>query len=111
MEQIIKYRRKPNNPIEFFDEGYPENIETYRAGYHSVIRMLKSASKHKYGLDQNHHESQIHLGSRYLFHHPSDMFSKTTIHYQSLPFYSIILFINPKQTVLDDAMKSYSPEK
>jgi acid-sensing ion channel, other len=89
-------------------------VSSQRIGFRSYITFISPSinQPEKYWkFDENHHESQVYAGCRYIFHSPLDMFSKNTIQHHSLPQFRALFFLNPQVTRIDEALNDYSPAK
>lgn len=109
MRQIKKYRRFPADPVTE-EVTYPTEVESHRSGFRSLIRTLP-AKDIDGAIDENHHDSQVFLGTQYIFHSPSDLFSKSSAHYRALISFMLLFFVDPQLTIIDEDLHAYPPEK
>jgi acid-sensing ion channel, other len=101
--QIMKYRIRTMNP----NKPYPLNVSEYRSGFLSVLQQ----SRWKRPLDINHHEKFNYQGINYFIHSPYEMISRETPSHQSIVNHSMIIYLNPQKTIIDEALEKYSPER
>jgi hypothetical protein len=79
-------------------------------GFFSDINKISHFPKRmKY--DYNYHHSFTHQGVNYYIHSPHEMFSKFSAKHQSIANFSMIVYLNPQKTIIDEALKSYEPKR
>lgn len=107
-DMIKEFQARPKDP----NDDYPMMISEYHSGFFSVFRMISVYSKlGDRFLVPNHHKSYVNQGVKYLIHSPYDLFSKSSISYQSVPNNSLIIYLNPQKTQIDDALKNFQPKR
>jgi Amiloride-sensitive sodium channel len=110
MGGIKKNQRSAFDPAEH-NVTYPTKVNFYRSGFSSLFRLLPYTMNVDEEIDVNHHVSYPFLGVNYLFHSPYEMFSRTSKNLQSSPFNSLLVYINPQLTWIDEALSKYPPER
>jgi hypothetical protein len=103
--QIVKYRIRSQIP----DEPYPMSSEDYQAGFYIMIQMVERYYKDK--IDENHHETHIYKGARFLIHNPNDLFSKDSPSHQTVVSHSVMVHVNPQKTIIDKALEKYNANR
>jgi hypothetical protein len=88
-------------------------ITEYRSGFFSLFRMKAfwNSYDEEWFIDPNHHKSYLNQGIKYLIHSPYDLFSKSSISYQSITNNSLIIYLNPQKTIIDEDLKSFQPKR
>jgi hypothetical protein len=102
-KQVFKYRTLAMDPDDF----YPKYITDSRSGLFSIIHQ----GEYKKPFDYNHHEKYAAQGANYLIHSPFEMISKASTHHQSIVNHSMIIYLSPQKTIIDEALQSYPPER
>jgi hypothetical protein len=101
--QIMKYRvlsQLPNKP-------YPMNVTNFQSGFYSLI----SQSDYSEPFDVNHHEKFSTQGMKNFIHNPYEMLSRSTVSHQSIVNHSLIVYLNPEKTIIDEALEDYEPKR
>jgi hypothetical protein len=101
----MKYRIRSQIP----DQPYPMSVEDDQAGFFIMIQMVESYYKGQ--IDENHHETHIYKGARFLIHNPNDLFSRDSPSHQTVVSHSMIVHVNPQKTIIDKALESYKPNR
>jgi hypothetical protein len=84
------------------------NVTNYLSGFYSLFRMRPTLLRYQHiSIDQNHHEMYNYQGIKYLIHNPNELFTRQTPIHQSITNHSIIVYLNPKKTTIDEALESY----
>lgn len=105
----MRYRKEPEDP-QFINETYPFKLGSQESGYRAILRAISNYNTSG-TLDTNHHDSQEFQGLRHTIHNANDLFSKSSVHYQSMPRFSLIFLIDPQLTLIEDALRDYQPER
>lgn len=113
---VKKFRMKTQDPSDADDDNpdhlYPMKVSEYHSGYFSMMRLLSASKSLKnLVLDANHHESYVYEGIKYVLHSPYDLFSKSSVQYQSVTDKSLIIYISPQKIIIDKALESYKPKR
>jgi hypothetical protein len=103
--QIVKYRIRSQIP----DEPYPMSVEDDRAGFYIMIPIFVNYSAET--IDQNHHETHIYKGAKFLIHNPNDLFSKDSPSHQTVVSHSVMVHVDPQKTIIDKALERYKPNR
>jgi hypothetical protein len=61
--------------------------------------------------DYNYHHSFTHQGVNYFIHNPYEMFSKFSAKHQSIANFSMIVYLNPQKTIIDETLEGYEPRR
>jgi hypothetical protein len=87
-------------------------VEEYHGGFFSLIRLVSNQLKFsKLKLDTNHHKSYVYQGLNFLIHNPFDMFSRSSTLYQSVVNNSIMIYVNPQRTMIEEGLKGFRPKR
>jgi hypothetical protein len=62
-------------------------------------------------VDQNHHKSFDYQGVKFLIHNPYEMFSKLSASHTTIANSSMVVFLNPQTTIIDEVLKGYEPKR
>jgi hypothetical protein len=84
-------------------------VTEHLAGFYGVLRTNEHYRNIK--VFANHHESFTHQGIKYSIHSPYEMFSKDSAFYRTIVNHSLVVYLNPQKTVLDEPLKSYEPHR
>jgi hypothetical protein len=103
---INKYFNEPVDP----SESYPMSVTQPKTGYLSEVNKLSHYPRWK-KYDYNYHSSFTHQGVNYYIHSPYEMFSKFTAKHQSIANFSMIVYLSPQKTIIDEALESYEPKR
>jgi hypothetical protein len=95
--------QKPN-------KTYPLKVAEYQSGYYSYVAMVSYVPSKRF-YDKNHHETFNYQGVNYYIHNPYEMVTKFAAKHQTIANYSMIVYLNPQKTIIDDALKSYEPKR
>jgi hypothetical protein len=101
-----------NNTRPPTDASYPLSVTDYRSGFLSII--MKRENYPSYStvyLEQNHHEKFNYQGVNYWVHSPYEVFTKESAFHQTIANHSIIVYVNPRKIIIDEALESYPPER
>jgi hypothetical protein len=82
-------------------------VTEHLAGYYGVLRTNENYRNMK--LFSNHHESFTYQGLNYFIHSPYEMFSKDSAYHRTVVNHSLVVYLNPQKTILDDPLKNYEP--
>jgi hypothetical protein len=102
-QQIFKYRSMSQQNTNL----YPKHVTDPQAGFFSIIHQ----TRYRKPFDTNHHEKHITQGFDYFIHNPHEVLSKASIWYQSIVNHSMIIYLNPQKTIIDEALESFEPER
>jgi hypothetical protein len=105
--QVFKYRTAAQSP----PGNYPMSAVDHKSGYFSIIQLGISGFSGQDYLDENHHESLVHEGAKYLIHSPYELFSRESASHETIVNHSLIVYVNPQKTIIDKALESYPPER
>lgn len=86
------------------------NVTTYNSGFYSVFRFEDYNDEEDIKAQREKILEKL-LGLNYYFHSPYEMFTKNSKNVQSSPAFSLLLFITPQVTNIDDALINYSLER
>jgi hypothetical protein len=103
--QIIKYRIRSQIP----DDPYPMSVEDYQAGFYIIIPMVETYYDGK--LDENHHNTHIYKGAKFLIHNPYDLFSKDSASHQTIVGHSTMIHVDPEKTIIHQALENHKPNR
>jgi hypothetical protein len=86
---------------------------SYKSGFYSIVQLgIKGISgETEDRLDENHHESLVHEGAKYLIHSPYELFSRESASHHTIVNHSVIVHVTPQKTIIDTALESYPPER
>jgi hypothetical protein len=87
------------------------SVRNHKSGYFSTIQLGINGYKNEDYLDKNHHESLVYQGAKYLIHSPYELFSRESASHQTIVNHSLIVYLNPQKTIIDEALESYPPER
>jgi hypothetical protein len=105
----LKYRTKTLEP----SGRYPMKVVTYKTSFYSYVRMGGERKENiEEGLfDPSEHETFTRQGVQYFIHSPYEMFSRESASHQTIVNHSMIVYLNPQKTIIDEALESYPPER
>jgi hypothetical protein len=86
---------------------FPLSITDYRSGLFSIVHQAQPDEP----FDSNHHEKFVAQGFDYLIHSPYEMISKASTLHQSIVNHSMIIYLSPQKTIIDEALQGYPPER
>jgi hypothetical protein len=87
------------------------SITSHLSGFYSFLQMVKTYEQADEDIDTNHHESFAQGGANYLIHSPFDLFSKEAPVHQTIVGHSVVVYLSPQKTIIDEALQSYPPER
>jgi hypothetical protein len=62
-------------------------------------------------VDKNHHETFDYQGVKFLIHNPYELFSKQSASHTTVANSSMIVYLNPQKTIIDEVLQKYNPKR
>jgi hypothetical protein len=90
----------------------PQSVTHFRDGFLANILKRDNYPHYKFeNLDPNHHEKFNYQGLNYFIHSPYELVSRDSAFHQTIANHSIIVHLNPRKMIIDEALESYPPER
>jgi hypothetical protein len=90
----------------------PQSVTHFRDGFLANILKRDNVPLYRFkSLDQNHHEKFNYQGLNYFIHSPYELVSRDSAFHQTIANHSIIVQLNPKKMLIDEALENYPPER
>jgi hypothetical protein len=91
-----------NNPTNV---TYPLSATYHRSGLFSLFKLRAIYLKDD-GHD-NFHKKFVYQSVKYLVHNPYELFTRESTFHQTITNHSLIIYLNPKKTTIDEALEGY----
>jgi hypothetical protein len=85
-------------------------VAEYQSGYYSFVGMVSFIPSKQF-YDKNHHETFNYQGVNYYIHSPYETVTKFAAKHQTIANHSMIVYLNPRKTIIDEALKNYEPKR
>jgi hypothetical protein len=92
------------------NKTYPLKVADYQSGFYSYLSLVSYVPR-KMRYEKNHHESHNYQGVNYYIHSPYELVSKFAAKHQTISNSSMIVYLNPQKTIIDEALESYEPKR
>jgi hypothetical protein len=102
----VKYKTWTKDP----EKDYPMKVESYESGYFSLVNLVSYIPKLK-KIETNYHETFNYQGVKYLIHNPYELFLKQSATHTTIANSSMVIYIEPLKTNVDEVLEGYEPEK
>jgi hypothetical protein len=84
-------------------------VKDHRTGFYSMLRSNRGYLNIK--VVANHHKSFVRQGLNYLIHSPYEVFSKDSAYHRTVVNHSLVVYLNPQKTILDEPLEDYEPSR
>jgi hypothetical protein len=102
--QVLKYRIVTVN----YKGSYPMQVTRYRQGLYATVYLFESF---KQMTSTKAHDNFPLGGVNFLIHSPFDMISKESASHQTIPTHSLVVYLNPQKSIIDEALEKYEPKR